>query len=145
MPKYLAVDFGLERTGLAISNPEATLAFPVATLYLKECGTRKKMLDKLANIALQEKVQEIIVGLPVDMSGNESLECRQIRKLAARLKHRIELPVHFISEELTSFQAHLYLQECNVKKDRQKKIIDQQAACIILESFFAARNILETI
>lgn len=145
MGKFLAIDFGLERTGIAISNPEGTLAFPFATLTLKECGTRKKMLDKLAQIITAEGVQEIIIGLPVDISGKESQTCRQIRNFAARLKHRINIPVHFVSEELTSFQASQELDLYGVKKDRQKKILDQYAACLILEAFFSTPKVLETI
>lgn len=136
MPKFLAVDYGLERTGLAVTNPEGQIAFPLETLKLQDFGKRAKLLDALAALAMREKAEEIVIGLPLYEDGRENLRCQQVRNITERLKRRLPLPFYFMPEILSSRQAAEDLRHIKNRR-RLAQIVDQQAACRILESFLA--------
>lgn len=140
MPKYLGIDYGLERTGLAVTDPDGKLVFPFATLKLEDYKRRSDLLDDLAKRIHKEKIDEVVIGLPLYADGNENLRCAQARNFAARLRHRIDLPVHFEPETFTSQEAERILKEIGMKKDKLKQVLDQQAACLILQSFLARQR-----
>lgn len=137
MPKYLAVDYGLERTGLAISDPDGRIAFPLQTLCLSKHGTRKSLLDELARVAREAGAEAIVIGLPLHCDGSENLMVRQTRNMADRLKRRLPLPFYWMPEILTSEEANADLKECGLRGKKLKALLDQQAACHILSSFLA--------
>lgn len=84
--KWLGVDYGLARTGLAVSDPEERLAFPLATLRLEDYPDRKEFLAALAERIRIEKVGGVVMGLPLLADGKESLTSRQVRNVTERLK-----------------------------------------------------------
>lgn len=137
MPKFLAIDYGLERTGLAISDPDARIAFPLQTLSLSRHGTRKRLLDALANVAQETGAEAIVIGLPLHCDGSENLMVRQTRNMAERLKRRLPLPFYWMPEILSSEEAIADLKECGLRGKKLKSVVDQQAACRILSSFLA--------
>lgn len=137
MPKFLAIDYGLERTGLAISDPDARIAFPLRTLSLSRHGTRKRQLDALANVAQETGAEAIVIGLPLHCDGSENLMVRQTRNMAERLKRRLPLPFYWMPEILSSEEAIADLKECGLRGKKLKSVVDQQAACRILSSFLA--------
>lgn len=135
MPVYLGIDYGLERMGVAVSDPDGRIAFPVGTFALANYPGRAAQLDALAACARERGAAGIIMGLPLLVDGTETIACRQARNVAARLRRRCALPVHFMPEELSTCQALDDLKEAGVKKGRMKGVIDQQAACRILQSW----------
>lgn len=137
MPKFMAADYGLERAGLAISDPDGKIAFPLTTLRLAECGTRKAMLDKLAALAREHGAEAMVVGLPLYPDGSENFICRQTRNMAARLKRRLSLPFYWMPEALSSEEAERDLLAAGLRGAKLKTVLDQQAACLILKSFLA--------
>ena len=135
MPRIMGIDYGLERTGLSISDPEAKIAFPLKTLSLSECGTRKKLIEKLIELISVNKVETLVFGLPEYSDGTTSPMCAVVRNFAERISRRINLPVFFESEILTSEKAKELLTEAGIKNNRRKKKLDQASACIILQQF----------
>ena len=135
--RFLGIDYGLERTGLAISDPSGSLVFPLKTLRLADFGTRKALLDALAAIIRQEAAEACVMGLPVPLEGEETLICRQIRNVTERLKRRVAVPFYFMNEALTSYLAWEDLRQSGVKEAKRRQVLDQQAAVRILEAFLA--------
>ena len=90
--KLVAVDYGLARTGLAVSDPEGRLAFPLRTLRLADHPDRKALLDALAQAILAAGAEAVVMGLPLLADGGESLTTRQVRNVTRRLQRRIPLP-----------------------------------------------------
>ena len=119
--KFVGVDYGLARTGLAVSDPEGRLAFPLMTLRLEDFSDRKAF----------------VVGLPLTLDGEESLTTRQIRNVTERLKRRVSLPFFFMMEALSSQEAWSDLREAGLKMRKRKAVLDQQAAVRILSSFLS--------
>ena len=91
--RYAGIDYGLARTGLAVTDPEGRLAFPVATFRLADFAGRSALLDALADRIREEGAGAVVMGLPLREDGSESLTTRQVRNVTGRLKRRLDLPV----------------------------------------------------
>ncbi len=135
--KLVGVDFGLERTGVAATDPDGILAYPLETLVLTREGSRKALLASLAALIARERAEAVVVGLPLMPDGTESLTTRQIRNMAARLQRRVACPCLFMNELLSSEAAATDLREAGVRRSRVKAVLDQQAAVRILESYLS--------
>lgn len=135
MAKYLGLDYGLENTGAAISDPAGKIAFPFGVFRLAAYPSRAALLADLANKATLAGVEAVVLGLPLFPDGEENLMCRRVRNFGARLLRRLPLPQYYISEIYSTLIAEMDLREAGVKKRRHLEVIDQQAACRILQSF----------
>lgn len=133
--KLVAVDYGLARTGLAATDPDGILAYPLETLRLDSYPNRKAFFDALARRVLAEKPDAVVVGLPLLADGSDSLTTRQIRNAVKKLLHRIPVPIYLMEEYLSSEEAAWDLEEAGLKRSRRKAVLDQQAAVRILESY----------
>jgi putative Holliday junction resolvase len=128
--RYLAIDYGTKRTGLAICDAEETIASPLAVL-----NGQKELLKKIADIVETENVEAIVLGLPLNMSGSEGSQTKLVLKFAERLKDRLPIPVHLQDERLSSFGAEEKLAPADFTREKKKKRIDAVAAAEILEAF----------
>ena len=135
--KFVGVDYGLARTGLAVSDPEGRLAFPLMTLRLEDFSDRKAFLAALAERIVEAGAEAVVVGLPLTLDGEESLTTRQVRNVTERLKRRVSLPFFFMMEALSSQEAWADLREAGLKVRKRKAVLDQQAAVRILSSFLS--------
>lgn len=136
--KYLGIDYGLVRTGLAATDPDGILAYPLETLSLDRFPNRKAFLAALTERIEKEAPDVIVVGLPLMPDGSESLTTRQIRNFADRLLRRTTQPVIFMQELLSSEEAAMDLAEAGLKRKKRKAVLDQQAAVRILESYLSS-------
>ncbi|HKK33802.1 MAG TPA: Holliday junction resolvase RuvX [Desulfomicrobiaceae bacterium] len=134
--RYLGIDFGLKRVGLALTDPSGTMAFPYKTLHRT---TRRQFFEDLLAVMDQEKVEGVVLGLPLDLEGRETETTRQVINFKNSLARRTDLPIYLVNEALSSFEAEQTLTSTGMKKKKQKPVLDQMAAIIILESFLASR------
>ncbi|WP_027721504.1 Holliday junction resolvase RuvX [Maridesulfovibrio zosterae] len=134
--KALGIDFGTKRIGLAITDPEKMFSFP---LKVMQKTTRDAMFSELIEIIENEKVGEIIIGLPLSLDGEDTLTTRQVRNFAASLERRVDLPIHLVDERLSSIAAEEELKESGLWDKKRKKNLDSQAAKIILETWLARK------
>lgn len=140
--KLLAIDWGLKRLGLAVSDPEGKLAFPYKTIYKT---TRDRLFAEIAEVVDKESIQGLVVGLPVSRGGDgatdgsePSLSARQAKNFAESLERRFPLPVHLVDETLTSYEAEQMLRERGLHGKKLKQLLDQYAAVRILETFLSS-------
>lgn len=115
--RYLGVDYGQKRIGLALSDSEGRLGLPYGTA---------QNIDEVSLAAKKEGVGKIVIGLPMLLSGGESAQTREVRRFAIRLKKILQLPVEFESEIFTTKIAGRHS-----KKDKA----DASAAALILQSY----------
>jgi putative Holliday junction resolvase len=132
--KYLAVDYGTRRVGIAASDPGGIMAFPCCTLRVT---TRARLFAELAACLERENPDAIVVGLPLRLDGTESLTTRQARNFVRRLKHRAQQPVFWMDELLSTHEARQDLHAAGKTGTALTDAVDQQAACRILERFLA--------
>lgn len=128
--RYLAIDYGTKRTGLAICDAAETIASPLAVLH-----GQKELLNKISEIVKTENIDAIVLGLPLNMSGTESSQTKLALKFAEQIKSRISVPVHLQDERLSSFGAEEKLAPADFTRGKRKKRIDAIAAAEILEAF----------
>ncbi|UCD00171.1 MAG: Holliday junction resolvase RuvX [Phycisphaerales bacterium] len=133
--RYLAIDYGTRRTGLAICDAAETIASPLAVIE----GT-KKLPSKIAEIVEAEGVEAILLGLPINMDGSESSQTKLVRKFADQLRTSLSIPVYLHDERLSSFSAEEKLAPANLTKGKQKKRLDAVAAAEILEAFLEQKR-----
>lgn len=140
----LGVDPGSVRVGLAISDPAGILASPLVTLRRDAAdGTD---LDEIAALARVHGVCEIVVGLPTSLSGRPGPAAREATQYAHQLASRLaaaglgQLPVRLADERLTTVMATRTLTTRGVKGKRQRAVIDQAAAVLILQSWLDRRR-----
>ena len=130
--KYLAIDYGQKRTGLAVSDPEERMAFPRATLAMRG---KDAFFAELLALAEEERIEAFVVGLPLRQDGSDSETTRQVRNMVERLKRRTSLPVHLVPEALSSWEAESRLREAGKGGKTLRRDLDQAAAVTILETF----------
>lgn len=130
--KYLALDYGLKRTGIAASDAGGRMAFPRRTLVMR---TRRAFFGELMTVIAQEQPDALVIGLPFHLDGSESLTTRQVRNFTASLARRVSLPIYWMPEALSSQAAEDDLREAGRRERDLRSVVDQQAAVRILESF----------
>jgi putative Holliday junction resolvase len=133
--RYLAIDHGTKRTGLAICDAAETIASPLAVLR-----GQKGLLQKIADIVEAENVEAVVLGLPLNMTGSESSQTKLVRKFAKRLKDQLSIEVHLQDERLSSFGAEEKLAPADFTRGKRKKRIDAVAAAEILEAFLEQKT-----
>ena len=130
--RILGVDFGDTRTGLAVSDTSRFLASGIG--YVSPGGI-VKTADKVAEVAREQKVSAIVVGLPKTMDGSEGFRAERCREFAELLRERLtDIPVAMMDERMTTMSASRYLNETNTRGQKRKGVIDTLSAQIILQN-----------
>ena len=119
--------------GLAVSDPTATIATPLPTLR-RRAGKRPP-LRAIEEVVREHEVVEIVLGLPLTLDGTDSDWTREVRNVGQALADRLELPVHFIDERMTSIMAERAVRSLGLPKNERerKERVDAAAAMIILQ------------
>jgi len=132
-PRYLGLDVGNRRIGVAVSDELGLTAQPVLTLERKR--SRREDLRSLARLARRFGVVGIVVGNPVHLSGDASPQAEKTQAFAAELGELSGLPIHFWDERLTTREAHQILYEAGHARQEHGQVVDQVAATLILQGF----------
>ncbi len=131
--RYLAIDYGLKRTGLAVCDADETLASPLVVLT-----GQGGLIEKIRRIITDQAVDAIVFGLPLNMDGAEGDQAKRVRDFAAELIKQSELPLFFQDERLSSFDAEKKLAALGITRKKKKKHLDAVAAATILQAFLDA-------
>ena len=129
--KYLAVDYGDRRTGLADCDPTGLVATGIGTV---SPGGMRNTAEVVAAEAKKRSCKKIIVGLPKNMDGSEGSRAERCKKFARMLKEESGLTVSTFDERMTTMTAARYLNETNTKGKKRKGVIDTLSAQIILQN-----------
>ena len=133
--RYLAIDYGTRRTGLAICDPSETIVSPLAVLQ-----SRESLPEKIAQIVEDESVEALILGLPLNMDGSEGSQTQLVKKFSDELQTHLNIPILFQDERLSSFGAEEKLAPANLTRGQMKERLDAVAAAEILEAFLEKRG-----
>jgi putative holliday junction resolvase len=131
--RFLGLDIGNRRIGVAVSDELGLTAQPVLTLERR--SSRREDLRSLARLCRRFGVVGIVVGNPVHLSGEPSSQAAKTQAFAAELGKLTGLPIHLWDERLTSHEAHQILYEAGHERQEHRKVVDQVAATLILQSF----------
>jgi putative Holliday junction resolvase len=137
MGRVLAVDPGSRRVGVALSDPEETIAQPLTSLAAEP---RESLPARLAALAREHDAAELVVGLPRRLDGGQGPEAREARDLGERLRRLTGLRVTMVDERLTSVAAERALLATGTRRARRRELSDQVAAALILQTHLEARR-----
>ena len=128
--KYLAIDYGLKRTGLAVCDPSQTICSPLAVL-----DSTKDIINKISKIIDTENIEAVVIGLPLNMDDTEGPQAKTVRGFAEKLRSAIDVPLHFQDERLSTFGADEKLNMTDLSAAEKKQRLDAVAAAQILQDF----------
>lgn len=120
--KYLGIDYGEKRVGLAVSDEEGKVAFPLDVL-----SNDKRLLDRVKKICADEKIESIVIGESKDFGGKDNMIMKDAKIFYKALKKSVKLPTHWEIEFYTSKEAE--------RLQGKHGMLDASAAAIILKSY----------
>ena len=134
--RILGLDVGSRRIGVAVSDPLGITAQGLETL---ERRNKRYDFEFLQRVIQEYDVREIVVGLPLRMSGAEGTQSEKMQGFAEDLRKRFRLPVHLWDERLTSAEANRLLRETDLSIEKRGKAVDRMAAVLILQGWMEQR------
>jgi putative Holliday junction resolvase len=130
--RVLALDVGDRRIGVAMSDDQGWLATPLTTL---KAEPRSRALQQIVGLVQEHRVCEIVVGLPLTLSGDIGPQAQLVKLFVKELESTVEQPVMLFDERLTSVVAEQMMRDLGIKPAKRKARIDEIAASIILQDY----------
>src|SRR5271165_1719450 len=135
--RILALDVGSKRIGVAISDLLGITAQGLDTIQRQN---KRRDLEALGEVLAKYQVREIVVGLPLRLSGAEGTQSEKMRRFADDLRAHFGLPVHLWDERWTSTEANRLLRETDLSIQKRGQAVDRMAAILILQSWMDAHS-----
>jgi len=144
----LGVDVGKARIGVAQSDPHGMLATPVETIARDLSGSSPSPdIARLSHLARECGALEVVVGLPLGLSGHRTPSTEDATEFASRLATELEevgIPVRLVDERLSTVSAHAQLRQVGKKTKQSRGVIDQVAAVVILQHALDSERVSST-
>ena len=138
--KYLGVDYGDVRTGIAECDPTGMLASGICTIAE---GGMTKTAERVAKEAESRACKKIVIGLPKNMDGTEGQRADTVRLFADMLKNLTAIPIDFCDERMTTMQAYRFLDGSGTFGKKRKSAIDTLSAELILQNYIDRERALK--
>lgn len=136
--RLMGLDLGEARIGVSLTDEEGLVAMPLLTI---ERRNRREDIARIIELAAEHDVAAVVVGVPFQLDGTTDAQAERALNFARRLKRRLEgVPVVTWDERLTTREAERVLLEGDVSRRGRRKVVDQLAATLILNSFLEARR-----
>jgi putative Holliday junction resolvase len=135
--RILGIDYGMRRIGLAISDPSGFMAQPLATIDRKDDNDSIREIVRIIN---ERSVEEVVVGLPVSLSGELGKQAKDVLQFIEELKSQTDVNIATWDERLSTSIAQRALTDTKAKKARKKDLVDQIAAAVILQGYLDSRR-----
>lgn len=135
--RALGLDIGSARVGVAISDPTGCVASPIAVLDAREL---ERDMRALINLAEDYEVENLVVGLPLTLGGEEGPQAADIRDTAERFATALGVPVEYYDERHSSTEAKRSMRAAGMSEKEQRGSLDKVAAAIVLQGWLDARR-----
>ncbi|MBE9146791.1 Holliday junction resolvase RuvX, partial [Planktothrix mougeotii] len=133
----LGLDIGRKRIGVAGCDGTGLIATGLTTILRRSFSQDVEQFQELVQ---QRQVQVLVVGLPYHLNGSLGSQAKQVQNYAQRLANALKLPLEYIDERLTSYQAEQLMISENISPSRNKSLIDRKAASLILQQWLDQRR-----
>ncbi len=138
--RFLALDLGDRRTGLALGDSLTNIVSPIGTINVAKGSA---LLAALKKVIEENAPDEIVIGLPLNMDDSEGAASKAVREFALQLAQFTTKPIHLHDERLTTFEADSRMAQSGRTHAEKKALRDSLAATAILEDFLRARAMLD--
>lgn len=128
--RLLGLDVGEKTIGLAISDATLTVATPLDTIRRTKFTADAETLKRVIH---ERRIGALVVGLPVDMHGGEGRRCQSVRQFATNLLERVDLPLAFWDERLSTVAVTRAMLDADLSRRRRAAVVDKAAAAYILQ------------
>jgi len=128
--RYLAIDYGMKRTGLAVCDARETIASPLAVVE-----GHKGLIERIRQVVASEGIGAVVLGLPLNMDGTEGPQAKLVLAFASQLGRQVPVPIHLQDERLSSFEAEEKLRDIGLTRGKKRQRLDALAAAGILQAF----------
>ena len=132
--RYVGLDVGDRRIGVAASDSMGLIANAIGNI-VREDDDLDSAIHKTADKILELGGEAVVVGLPKNMNGSIGPRAEAVMAFAEALKSKIDVPVHFWDERLTTVEATKMMINAGMRRDKRKKNVDRIAAVLILQGF----------
>ena len=134
--KYIGLDYGAKTVGVALTDATGTIPHGVEIVRRDSEKRLRRTCARIEEIIVAEQVDEIVIGLPLNMDGTEGDRAEKARAFGEMVSRRTGLPVHFMDERLSTVEAYEIMDDTGVKvrKDRKDRV-DSIAAAVILQDY----------
>ena len=134
------MDYGSKTVGVSITDALGMTVQPVETITRDVDTKIRPTLRRIEELICEYQVEELVLGLPLNMDGSEGERAAKSRAFAEMLERRTGLEVHLVDERLTTVEADEVLDACGVAKRHHKQYVDAVAAVFILEDYMRNRE-----
>lgn len=134
--RYMGIDYGKARIGIAFSDLSGTIASAHSVIK----GEGEKDVENLSKLAKSMEVKYIVIGLPLNADGTESEMSKFVQDFGKKLSEKSGLQVFYQDERYTSCEAEEYLKEAGIRWEKRKELLDKVSAQIILQNYLDERK-----
>ena len=135
--RYLAIDHGTKRMGIAVSDELKMIAHPLETIPSEPLAS---FLERLKQLIAEKEVELVLVGMPRKLDGTYGAAAWKVEEFLSALRAAISIPIKTLDERLTTVQANRVLVAGNVRRAERKQKVDKMAAAILLQSYLDAES-----
>lgn len=143
--RIVAIDYGLARLGLALSDETKLIASSLQTLQAEKTAekTAHKLCKELQGhaVANHYEIEEIVIGMPLMMNGSKGMLADEVIHFVSLLKKLFDIPINTWDERLSSVQADRALREGSFSRKRRAKLVDAVTATILLQSYLDKKGL----
>ena len=136
--RYLCIDLGDKRTGLALGDDETRIVSPIDDVVAPRLSDA--LMNSMIKTIDQQRPHALVVGLPLNMDGTEGAAAKSVREFGTQLAIKSQLPVHYQDERLTSYAADQRLAQSGRTHKQKKELRDALAATEILRDFLGINH-----
>jgi putative Holliday junction resolvase len=133
--RVMAVDYGKQRVGIAVSDPQCIISQPLSTLKVT---SPRQAVKRVSGLIKELDIGHVIVGYPCALDGAPTEMTREILQFVKQLKKKVNVGIELWDERMTSKYAHTTLKTMRVR--RHKNMVDQVAACIMLDEYLESKK-----
>lgn len=132
--KLMALDFGSKTCGVAVTDALG-MAQGVEIIKRKSPNKLRQTLARIAELVEKYNTEKIIIGLPLNLDGSSGDRVEKTKEFAEKLSNRVDIPMEFEDERLTTVEAYEIMDEVGIKREDRKEYVDMIAAVVILEQY----------
>ena len=137
--RFLGLDLGTRTLGIAVSDRTNTIASPLKTIRFKE-SEYTSVIPELKSIVMEKGITDFVLGLPKNMNNSLGFASERSLNFKKLLEDNFALPVHLVDERLTTVEAENILLMSDHSRKKRKKVIDNVASSLILDTYLKGRK-----
>lgn len=138
--RIMGLDFGSKTVGVAVSDELLLTAQGLEIIRRKEENKLRRTLARIEELIVEYGVEEIVLGLPINMNATEGERARLTLEFREKLERRTGLPVVMWDERLTTVAADKVMMEAGVRRENRKEYVDMIAATLILQGYLDKKS-----